>query len=952
MKNRLLALVFLVLFVILAFASCGNNEIIDSSTVTATDTATEGLTSYPIRYELNGGTNAETNPATYTVEDAVALADPTRTGYAFAGWSDNGVIAVGSTGEKTFTASWTAIDYPITYNLDGGTNAETNPATYTIEDAITLADPIKDDYLFAGWSDGGMITVGSTGEKTFTASWTPDPGLAKLLSADGFEKDGTSLTTSLPNATENYSFLGQITVSPGATWQISTDVQGINVIPSKTVPLNVGDNTLYLLIVSQNGEGASLYTVTVRRRPIWTLTFNPNGGTAVGEQAIEEDAFATPPTSTRAGYTLAWDYDFSQPVKRDATVTASWTLINYAITYSLNGGTNAENNPSTYTVEDSVNIADPTRTGYTFTGWSDGGTIALGSTGEKTFAAGWQPIYTVKNGAITGVTDHAKETFTELAIPTMIDEMVITAIADGAFADCTEFANIIIPDSVVTMGEAAFVGCSELTSITIPDSVTSIRADTFENCTGLTSVTIGNGVTSIGAYAFCGCSKLTSITIPDSVTSIGERAFYRCSGLTSITISDSVTSIGYYAFYRCSGLTSVYYTGDIESWCGITFEEFANLLDGVRSLYLNGVLLTELVIPDTVTAIKDYAFLGYSKLTSITIPDSVTSIGASAFAYCTGLTSVTIPNSVTSIGCQAFYNCSKLTSITIPDSVTSIGNSAFYGCSRLTSVYYTDDIESWCEISFGSPDANPLNDAHSLYLNGVLLTELVIPDTVTAIKDYAFVGCSNLTLITIPDSVTSIGNSAFYGCSGLTSVTIPDSVMSIETYTFCDCSGLTSITIGTGVTSIESSAFYNCSGLESIISYSLDYPAVGNCLIEAKNGTLIVGCKNSVIPTDGSVTSIGDSAFGCCSGLTSITIPDTVTSIGFYAFSGCSSLTSVTIFDGVTSVENGAFAYCSGLTSITFTGTKAQWSAISKGERWNKDTGSYTIHCTDGDIAK
>ena len=157
---------------------------------------------------------------------------------------------------------------------------------------------------------------------------------------------------------------------------------------------------------------------------------------------------------------------------------------------------------------------------------------------------------------------------------------------------------------------------------------------------------------------------------------------------------------------------------------------------------------------------------------------TVTSIGNYAFYFCSGLTSVTIGNSVTSIGDFAFQNCSGLTSVTIGNSVTSIGLSAFYGCSGLKRAEFAS-IESLCNISFGNVDANPLNNAHHLYIDGQEVTDLVIPNGVTSIGNYTFSGCSGLTSVTIPNNVTSIGSSAFQGCSGLTSVTIPNSVTSI-----------------------------------------------------------------------------------------------------------------------------------------------------------------------------
>ena len=224
----------------------------------------------------------------------------------------------------------------------------------------------------------------------------------------------------------------------------------------------------------------------------------------------------------------------------------------------------------------------------------------------------------------------------------------------------------------------------------------------------------------------------------------------------------------------------------------------------------------------------------------------------------------------------AFENCKNLISITIPKSVTYIGYKAFEGCENLISVNIFD-IVAWCNIripyamsditgegeviEFYNATGNPLYYAKNLYLNGEKITDLVIPNNVVSIRDYAFYNCASLASITILDGVISIGNNAFSGCSSLTSITIPNSVTSIGEYAFAACS-LTSIIISNSVTSIGNGVFSGCSSLTSI-----------------------------TIPN--SVTSIGDEAFFYCSSLTSITIPNSVTSIGTFAFYGCLSLTSV-----------------------------------------------------------
>ena len=222
-------------------------------------------------------------------------------------------------------------------------------------------------------------------------------------------------------------------------------------------------------------------------------------------------------------------------------------------------------------------------------------------------------------------------------------------------------------------------------------------------------------------------------------------------------------------------------------------------------------------------------------------------------------------------------------------------------------------------------------------------TNIVIPSEyqglpVIGIGNRAFYGCTSLTSITIPDSVTSIGDSAFSFCTGLTSITIGESVTSIGGGAFSGCKGLTSITIPNSVTSIGAYAFSFFTGLTSIIvdEGNTKYHSAGNCLIETESKTLIAGCKNSIIPTDGSVTSIGSSAFRGCTGLTSITIPNSVTSIGEDAFYGCTGLTNITIPDSVTSIGRYAFMNCTGLTNITIPD-----SVTSIGDRAFYDTTWY-----------
>ena len=521
-------------------------------------------------------------------------------------------------------------------------------------------------------------------------------------------------------------------------------------------------------------------------------------------------------------------------------------------------------------------------------------------------------------------------------------------IADSAFEGCTGLTSITIPDSVTSIGYNAFNGCTGLSSITIPDNVTSIGNYAFRNCTGLTSVVIPDSVTSIGGGAFEGCTGLTSITIPDNVTSIGYSAFFGCTGLTSITIPDSVTSIGQQAFSGCSGLTSI-----IVNERNTNYYSAENcLIETATNTLILGCKTSVIPTDGSVTSIGEDTFKGCSGLKSVTIPDSVTSIGGGAFAGCICLTSVTIPDSVTSIGDQAFYDCSGLTSVTIGNGVTSIGERVFSGCSSLESI----------TIPFVGAKAGVTSSDTYQYPFGYIFGTSSYDGGVATEQYYYGSSTSSTTNTTyyIPSSLKSVavtgGNilyGAFSGCTGLTSVTIGNGVTSIGMGAFYNCTGLTSITIPDSVTSIGAGAFFDCTGLTSIIvdEGNTKYHSAGNCLIETATNTLILGCKTSVIPTDGSVTSIGDYAFQGCTGLTSITIPDSVTSICSSAFEGCTGLTSVTIPDSVTSIGNYAFEDCTSLTNIKFNGTIAQWSAVSKETNWKTNVPATEVVCTDGKVS-
>ena len=339
-------------------------------------------------------------------------------------------------------------------------------------------------------------------------------------------------------------------------------------------------------------------------------------------------------------------------------------------------------------------------------------------------------------------------------------------VCDRAFCLCSSLTEIVIPNSVASIGDSAFLGCISLTEIVIPNSVICLNGNPFIGWKGkleclspsfvyednilfnkdksriisfrnqkLTLYAISNSVTSIGDSAFYDSRSLSNIVIPNSVTSIGDSAFEGCNSLGSLVIPNSVTNIGKGAFKWCKSLA-------------------------------------EVVIPNSVTNIGEFAFCGCSSLAEVVIPNSVTNIGKGTFANCSYLADVVIPDGVTSIGNNAFMSCSSLEYISLPKSVICLNGNPFFNWNGklecLSPNFIYED-----NILFNKDKSRIIS------FRNQKLTSYVIPSSVTRIEDRAFSRCKSLVEVVIQNSVTSIGDRAFCGCKFLAKVVIPDSVTSI-----------------------------------------------------------------------------------------------------------------------------------------------------------------------------
>lgn len=350
-------------------------------------------------------------------------------------------------------------------------------------------------------------------------------------------------------------------------------------------------------------------------------------------------------------------------------------------------------------------------------------------------------------------------------IENIIIESGVTSIGDRSFWGFSSIKNVIIAESVTSIGYESFGRCS-FDSINIPNSIKVIGESAFKNCDNLTYINIPDSIKILSNYSFESCYSLTSVKTGKNVEIIGNHAFYGCHKLATVYVSPNIKKICKEAFSNCNAITSVHIES-VSAWCGIEFEYSStshsyksNPLYYGANLYLNNEVVHDLIIPE-----------------------GVESINRCAFINCKGIESVHIPKSMKRIG-----------------KWNSVGN------------VYISDLTSWCNIDFEGYFGGP-----NLYLNDHLISDLIIPNSVSSISNYAFWGFKCIKSLSIPNSVTTIGRGTFGSCTGLRYVEIPNNVLTIGKEIFAGCCNIKKINIGEGVTEISSSAFSDCWNLQEII---------------------------------------------------------------------------------------------------------------------------------------
>ena len=470
-----------------------------------------------------------------------------------------------------------------------------------------------------------------------------------------------------------------------------------------------------------------------------------------------------------------------------------------------------------------------------------------------------------------------------------------------------EITRVEIAEGITGIGSWAFHGLDYLAGVSIPSSVTTIGFSAFHGCAALRDVAIPDGVTYLGSAAFYGCASLTDIAVPGSVGVIRGGTFSRCAGLRAAYIGDGVTSIGENAFYHCQSLLSVRMPLE-----GVSVHDTAftgcDQLSSVSVQGRSGGLGWSLSDNGTLViggygAMADFAegsteaWLGYrSAIRRAVIMKGVTAIGNRAFEDCTALTDIAIPDSVTSIRIYAFQGCTALKEATLPSSLKTLKADVFRGCTSLIG--------------------------------------MAIPEGITALPTETFRDCSALKWVDLPDSCASIGTGAFSRCVSLERVRLGERLTAIGEYAFFRCLDLKTLDVPPGVSSCPYTAFEYCSADKYTTMNSPASKVIGIFHVRGLNYTIghytgqqsgtgkeeyyLYRADKSATDVDiiDGIATIGDYAFDGCTGLRSVTIPQSVTRITPYAFRGCASLTNVTIPDSVTLVGAYSFSGCTRLSSV------------------------------------
>ena len=789
------------------------------------------------------------------------------------------------------------------------------------------------------------------------------------ISFNSLTVDGTNVYGKVSNDTIFYSFINEVNTFGGAKYIVSNKITGENPISTKTVELDVGDNTVYVIEMI-DGEPTAIYTVVIRRRPIYEVTFNTNGGTAVGTQFVEEDSLATASSTTRVGYTFAgWSYDFSTPVTSDIRVTANWnpnTNTPYRVEYYLE---NLEDSGYTLTeTENLLGTTDTTATAeqkvfehFTFNSSKSvmrGNIAGDGSLVLKIYHT--RDSYTIK----TSVTDAKGGSVTVGGTYPYGTEIKLSATVNAGYSFFGYFAGddklCETTDYIFTVSEnldiVTKIEANEDTPYKVEYYLENLEDSGYtltetENLFGTTDTTATAEQKVFEHFTFNSAKSAMSGNIAGDGSLVLKVYYTRDKYTIKTSVTDakggSVTVGGTYPYGTEIKLSATvnagysflgYFVGD-DKICDTTDYTFtvSESLDIVAKIEANKD--TPYKVEYYLENLEDSGYTLTETENLFGTTDTIATAEQKVFEHFTFNSSKSVMSGNIagngSLVLKVYYTRNRYAVSNSNSELGNITNGGMYKYGTYVTLtahakllgyefvgWYSEDelISTETTYAFTADRDIEARFAVRADMANFIFTSSATSCKITGIKD------NTVTEIIVPNCVTSIGKGAFSSCNNINRITLPFVGASKDGnsnthfgYIFgasshndnfgCVPSSLKTVVI-TGGTSIGSHAFYCCDSLASI-EIPDSVTSIGSCAFDYCDSLTSVNFgENSLL------TSIGSYAFNDCDSLARIEIPDSVISIGDYAFYCCSSLTSVKIGNGVTSIGYGAFHNCSSITSI------------------------------------
>ena len=352
--------------------------------------------------------------------------------------------------------------------------------------------------------------------------------------------------------------------------------------------------------------------------------------------------------------------------------------------------------------------------------------------------------YDIVNGKAVVVSGGSVMYSGDVVIPETVEfgsqHYVVDSIGEWAFNACSGLMSVKLPEKLRVIGRLAFVDCYGLTSISFPASLKVIGDGAFQNCDGLTSLSFPEGMTQIGDGAFQRCGRLETLFFPSTMKSIDWGVF--CESHENEYGGGECT---------CDSIRRIEIKG-IATWFNSNrfTERNHHVAAPYADLYVNGDLLTDIVLPDTMARIRPALFYGCKKLHSVVFPNNLKVIDDCAFENCTGIENLELPQGLDSIKSSAFSRCKGVKYVNLPQELKYIGMMAFGSCTELISVSFPNKLE---------------NIAYGAFESCKSLQSVVLPEGLKSIESCAFQNCISLTSVKLPSTLRFIGDCAFNQCN-------------------------------------------------------------------------------------------------------------------------------------------------------------------------------------------